>query len=41
MRIVSLDDPGKDVGVGEQGEIVIRGPQVMKGYLGRPGPPPT
>lgn len=36
MRIVSLDDPGKDVGVGEQGEIVIRGPQVMKGYLGRP-----
>ncbi|MFE7838900.1 4-coumarate--CoA ligase family protein [Streptomyces sp. NPDC057474] len=36
MRIVSLDDPGKDIGVGEQGEIVIRGPQVMKGYLGRP-----
>ncbi|BCL28815.1 AMP-dependent synthetase [Streptomyces aurantiacus] len=36
MRIVSLDEPGKDVGVGERGEIVIRGPQVMKGYLGRP-----
>ncbi|MGW1027374.1 4-coumarate--CoA ligase family protein [Streptomyces sp. NPDC002577] len=36
MRILSLDDPGKDVGVGERGEIVIRGPQVMKGYLGRP-----
>ncbi|MEU3791979.1 4-coumarate--CoA ligase family protein [Streptomyces fructofermentans] len=36
MRIVSLDDPGKDVGVGESGEIVVRGPQVMKGYLGRP-----
>lgn len=36
MRIVSLDDPGKDVGVDERGEIVIRGPQVMKGYLGRP-----
>lgn len=36
MRIVSLDDPDKDLGVGEAGEIVIRGPQVMKGYLGRP-----
>lgn len=36
MRLVSLDDPGKDVGVGEEGEIAIRGPQVMKGYLGRP-----
>ncbi|MFF6803650.1 AMP-binding protein [Streptomyces sp. NPDC012616] len=36
MRIVSLDDPGKDLGVGEAGEILIRGPQVMKGYLGRP-----
>ncbi|WP_432057290.1 4-coumarate--CoA ligase family protein [Streptomyces sp. bgisy022] len=36
MRIVSLDDPGKDLGVGESGEILIRGPQVMKGYLGRP-----
>ncbi|MFJ3232339.1 4-coumarate--CoA ligase family protein [Streptomyces sp. NPDC086787] len=36
MRIVSLDDPGKDLGTGETGEILIRGPQVMKGYLGRP-----
>jgi acyl-CoA synthetase (AMP-forming)/AMP-acid ligase II len=36
MRILSLDDPGKDLGVGEAGEIAIRGPQVMKGYLGRP-----
>ncbi|MEU5278474.1 4-coumarate--CoA ligase family protein [Streptomyces asoensis] len=36
MRIVSLDDPGKDLGVDETGEILIRGPQVMKGYLGRP-----
>ncbi|MFF7354323.1 MULTISPECIES: 4-coumarate--CoA ligase family protein [Streptomyces] len=36
MRIVSLGDPGKDLGTGEPGEILIRGPQVMKGYLGRP-----
>ncbi|MFF1439890.1 4-coumarate--CoA ligase family protein [Streptomyces sp. NPDC058295] len=36
MRIVSLDDPDKDLDVGESGEILIRGPQIMKGYLGRP-----
>ncbi|WP_406170646.1 4-coumarate--CoA ligase family protein [Streptomyces sp. NBC_00996] len=36
MRIVSPDDPDKELGVGEAGEIAIRGPQVMKGYLGRP-----
>ncbi|WP_274559834.1 4-coumarate--CoA ligase family protein [Streptomyces spiramyceticus] len=36
MRILSLDDPTKELGVGEAGEVAIRGPQVMKGYLGRP-----
>jgi acyl-CoA synthetase (AMP-forming)/AMP-acid ligase II len=36
MRVVSLDDPARDVPVGEPGEVLIRGPQVMKGYLGRP-----
>lgn len=36
MRIVSLEDPSADAPAGEPGEILIRGPQVMKGYLGRP-----
>ena len=30
-RIIDVDD-GRDVGVGERGELWIRGPQVMKGY---------
>ena len=33
MRLVGAD--GNDVGDGETGEVWIRGPQVMKGYLGR------
>jgi acyl-CoA synthetase (AMP-forming)/AMP-acid ligase II len=34
-RLVSVET-GEEVGVGERGEVHVRGPQVMKGYLGRP-----
>ena len=34
-RLVSVET-GEAVGTGERGEVHVRGPQVMKGYLGRP-----
>jgi len=35
-RIISLDDEQTPLGVGEIGELVIKGPQVMFGYLNMP-----
>jgi acyl-CoA synthetase (AMP-forming)/AMP-acid ligase II len=35
LRVVD-PDTGRDLGTGERGELLVRGPQVMKGYLNRP-----
>ncbi|MEX1299718.1 MAG: long-chain fatty acid--CoA ligase [Desulfotignum sp.] len=35
-RIVDLEDRTKEMPVGEPGELLIRGPQIMKGYLNKP-----
>jgi long-chain acyl-CoA synthetase len=36
IRVVDPEDVARDVGPGERGELLIRGPQVFAGYWGRP-----
>jgi len=35
-KIVDIDDPYRELGVGETGELLVRGPQVMRGYWHQP-----
>jgi long-chain acyl-CoA synthetase len=36
IRVVDPENPAVDRGPGEQGELIVRGPQVFSGYWGKP-----
>lgn len=36
FRIVDIDDPARELGIGEEGELCAKGPQIMKGYWNNP-----
>jgi long-chain acyl-CoA synthetase len=36
IKIVAVDDPGRELEIGESGEIAIKGPQIMMGYYNKP-----
>ena len=36
VKIVDVEDPSKTLGIGEPGEIAIKGPQIMMGYYKKP-----
>jgi long-chain acyl-CoA synthetase len=36
MKVVDQDDPTREVGVGEPGELLLSGPQVFQGYWNNP-----
>jgi acyl-CoA synthetase (AMP-forming)/AMP-acid ligase II len=36
VRVVDTEDPGKELPLGEVGELLVKGPMVMKGYWNRP-----
>ena len=36
VKIVDIDNPDKELGLGEEGEIAIKGPQIMMGYYNKP-----
>jgi long-chain acyl-CoA synthetase len=36
IKLISVEDPAREVAVGEPGELCIKGPNVMKGYWNNP-----